>query len=193
MPSEPAGLEIIQVAVRVARAFDAIGVRHMLVGSVATSLYGDPRLTNDIDFVAALTAEQVGPLSAALGDEFDVDQDALADAMSSGGSWNIFFTPWMSKVDLFAFSGSELQRAQLARAVRVETGAGELNVLSPADSVLSKLIWFRDGGGVSDQQWRDVIGVLRVNELDLLDLRAWALRLGLEDLLEKALRAARPG
>ncbi|HEX4383019.1 MAG TPA: hypothetical protein VH083_08730 [Myxococcales bacterium] len=127
----------------------------MVVGSVATSLYGDPRLTNDIDFVVELTAARVATFSATLGDEFDVDQDALADAMRSG--------------------------------------AGALNVLSPADSVLSKLSWFRDGGGVSDQQWRDVIGVLRVNEVDLADLRAWALRLGLQELLEKALRAARPG
>jgi hypothetical protein len=192
MPSE-SDEDLVALAIRVARAMDAVGARYMLVGSVASSLHGDPRSTNDIDFVTGLTAAQVGPFSAVLGDEFDVDQNALADAMRSGGSWNIFFTPWMSRVDLFAFDGTELQRTQLARAVRVKTDAGELNVLSPPDSVLSKLIWFRDGGGVSDQQWRDVIGVLRVNEVDLADLRAWALRLGLQDLLEKALRAARPG
>lgn len=77
---------------------------------------------------------------------------------------------------------------QLARAVRVKTEAGELSVLSPADSVLSKLVWFRDGGEVSDQQWRDILGVLRVNAstIDLADLREWARRLQILPLLEKA-------
>jgi hypothetical protein len=181
------------LAVRIARAMDEIGARHLLVGSVASSLHGDPRSTNDIDFVTSLTAAQVGALAAALGDDFDVDQNALADAMRSGGSWNIFFTPLMSKVDLFAFTGSELQQVQLARAVRVKTDAGDLNVLSPADCVLSKLSWFRDGGGVSDQQWRDILGVLRANELDVADLRAWAARLDLQGLLEKALKEAKGG
>jgi hypothetical protein len=188
MPSEP-GDDMVALALRVARALDAVGARYMLVGSVASSFYGDPRTTNDIDFVTALTAAQVGPLCAALGDEFDVDENALAEAMRSGGSWNIFFTPWMTKIDLFAFAGSELQRTQLARVVRVKTDAGQLDVLSPADSILSKLVWFRDGGEVSDQQWRDILGVLRVNAstLDLADLREWALRLQVLPLLERAL------
>jgi hypothetical protein len=191
MPSEPAD-DMVALALRVARALDAVGARYMLVGSVASSFHGDPRTTNDIDFVTSLTAAQVPALSAALGEEFDIDEDALAAAMRSGGSWNIFFTPWMAKIDLFAFAGSELQRTQLARAVRVKTAAGELNVLSPADSVLSKLVWFKDGGEVSDQQWRDILGVLRVNAstLDLKDLREWALRLQVLPLLEKALAGA---
>jgi hypothetical protein len=197
MPFEP-GDDMVALALRVARALDAVGARYMLVGSVASSFYGDPRTTNDIDFVTALTAAQVGPLCTALGEEFDVDEQALAEAMQSGGSWNIFFTPWMTKIDLFAFAGSEIQRLQFARAVRVETGAGQLSVLSPADSVLSKLVWFKDGGEVSDQQWRDILGVLRVNAstLDVADLRDWALRLQVLPLLEKALLASglqRPG
>ena len=57
-----------------------------------------------------------------------------------------------------------------------------------SDSILSKLIWYRDGGGFSDQQWRDILGVLRVSaaRIDNAYLDEWASRLGLAALLQRA-------
>ena len=95
----------------------------------------------------------------------------------------------MSKIDLFAVGRTDFQRTQLARATRLKVGGHELVVLRPEDTVLSKLLWFRDGGGVSDQQWRDVLGVLRVSgaALDRGYLDEWSQRLGIKELLEKAI------
>jgi len=57
--------------------------------------------------------------------------------------------------------------------------------------ILHKLAWFRDGGGVSERQWNDGIGMLRVQrDLDLTFLRDWAARLEVTDLLERALAEA---
>ena len=189
MPPDPSGDDILGLAIRVGKALDAIGARYMLVGSVASSLLGDPRTTNDVDFVTALRAAQVARFCAALGEDFDVDQQALSDAMASGGSWNIFYSPWMSKIDLFSLGGSEFHRSQLSRSVKMIIGADQLNILRADDTVLSKLLWYRDGGGVSDQQWRDVLGVLRVSatSIDYQYLREWGARLGIQALLEKAL------
>ena len=177
---------------RVGRALEAVGARYMVVGSVASSLLGDPRTTNDIDFVADLPAARVKAFREALGEDFDVDEAALAEAMATGGSWNIFFIPWMSKVDLFAAGQSDQQQVQFARAIRIPVGPGHLVVLSAEDAVLSKLSWFRDGGGVSQQQWRDVLGVLRVagKLIDSAYLSEWGQRLGLQGLLAKALAEA---
>lgn len=189
MQPEAGAEDILEVAARVGRAFEQVGARYMLVGSVASSLQGDPRTTNDIDFVTALPASRVEAFCAALGEDFDVDQLALAEAMAAGGSWNIFFVPWMSKIDLFAIGRTEFQSLQLARAARLTVGGHELVVLRPEDTVLSKLLWFRDGGGVSDQQWRDVLGVLRVSgkELDRAYLDEWSERLGIKELLERVM------
>lgn len=63
-----------------------------------------------------------------------------------------------------------------------------LLVKSPEDTVLRKLLWYREGGSVSERQWRDVMAVLRESgaALDAGHLDRWASRLGLEDLLARA-------
>ena len=176
-----------------ARALAGSGARYALVGSVASSLQGDPRSTNDVDFVSTLGVAEIPTFIRLLGDEFDVDEKALQQAIHSGGSWNIYFLPWMIKIDLFAAADSDLQRTQLARAFVIGMGPDELTVLRPDDLVLSKLLWYRDGGEVSDQQWRDVIGLLRVSrsQIDDVYLDDWAQRLGLQDLLVRARGQAR--
>jgi len=69
-----------------------------------------------------------------------------------------------------------------------ERGTGGFYLVSPEDIILNKLDWYRLGGGVSDLQWRDVLGVIKVQKdsLDKKYLRHWATELKLADLLERA-------
>ncbi len=193
MPSDPTVQDVIDVALRVAAGLEQINVRYALVGSLASSLQGEPRSTNDIDFVSVLSVEQIASFAAALGEEFDIDEVALADSIRAGGSWNIYFLPLMTKIDLFALDSTELRRTQFSRAMPARIGNRTINVLRPDDTILSKLLWYRDGGGVSDQQWRDVLGVLRVSgaQVDHAYLDEWASRLGIELLLARARKEAR--
>lgn len=186
-----ASLEVVDVAVLVARAIERIGVDYALGGSVATSLQGEPRSTNDIDFAVRLAEENVPSFCAALGPDFEVDAEALTDAIRRRRSANIFHLPSMTKVDLFIRGAEPFDESEFSRRVRMELQpqGGDLFVASTEDNFLRKLIWFRKGGEVSDRQWRDLLGLLRVAgpTLDLGYLRGWATQLGVIDLLERAL------
>jgi hypothetical protein len=82
---------------------------------------------------------------------------------------------------------------ELRRSRVTGVGADALRVASAEDTVLAKLDWFRLGGEVSDRQWSDVVGVLRIQQeaLDLDYLAAQAIARGLATLLEQALAEAR--
>lgn len=189
--ADPSALD---VALRVAGALEAMGVDYFLGGSLASSLQGEPRATNDIDIVVAMAPGDVDRFVTALGPEFDVDADALRRSLGAGASWNIFYTPVFLKIDLFpvgdaAFDASELARR---RKVVVRRDGSSLVVKSPEDTILRKLLWYREGGEVSTTQWRDVVEVLRASRgiLEEPYLDGWARRLAVEELLARARRDA---
>jgi len=182
--------EPLDVALRVAQALDAVGVEYHLGGSLASSIYGEPRATNDIDLVVDLPPDRVDALADALGPDFSVDRESLAQAARSRTSCNVFYLPFFTKVDLFVSPRGAFERSEMRRRRAVPIGpAGEaLYVKSAEDVVLRKLVWFRDGGGRSDRQWRDVVQVLRLNRgaLDERLMAEWADALDVSKLLVKA-------
>jgi len=184
----------LEIACRVGAALDACGVEYFIGGSVASSIQGHQRLTNDIDVVARLPAHSVDRFKAALGSAFDVDEVALKEAMRLRKSWNIFFVPSAFRIDIFSVGSDPFDEEEMRRRIRVEVLPGRVAfVKSPEDTVLRKLLWFKAGGEASSQQLRDVVEVIRVqgDRLDVAYLEAWAKTLGIVELLERANAAAR--
>jgi len=182
-------MDILDVALLVAGALERSGVDYFLGGSLASSFQGEPRATNDVDLVVDLTEPSVPPFVAALGSDFDVDQEALRRAARERGSWNIIHVPTVTKIDLFMRRDEPFDRSEFVRREWVEVRDGKrLYVKSAADTVLRKLLWYRSGGCVSDRQWRDLVEVLRhsLAQRDAAYLDEWAGRLGLLDLLARA-------
>ena len=188
----PPPAEIFQVTRRVVAAFDVAGVRYFLGGSVASALYGEARSTRDIDLVAAMLPHQVEPFLTALGNEFYADAAAIGAAVAARRSFNVIHLDTMMKADIFIFKADAFGRSQFARRTARQLSQADpisIYVASPEDTVLAKLQWYRQGGGVSDRQWNDVLGVLKVQGavLDRAYLEEWARELGLTDLLRRAL------
>src|SRR3954454_4790447 len=73
----------LDIALLVGAAFDAVGCEYFLGGSVASSLQGEPRATNDIDFIVAMPRFRVRAFAEKLGSDFDVDQDMLREALGA--------------------------------------------------------------------------------------------------------------
>ncbi|HEV8248317.1 MAG TPA: hypothetical protein VGP93_21220 [Polyangiaceae bacterium] len=171
---------------------DALDLRYVVGGSIASSLHGVPRSTNDIDLVVVLAGKHVDDLVARLASSFYVDKDMIVDAVRRHSSFNIIHLATMYKVDLFVADRSELCEQEFARgeAVRLGDPPRDVWICSAEDIVLQKLDWFKKGNEISERKWTDLMGVLKVqgSRLDLDYLRRWAAALGVSELLTRALR-----
>jgi hypothetical protein len=174
-------------------AFGRLNIRYLVTGSVASSFYGSPRATRDIDLVAEVRLEHVDPLVSALGRDFYADGDMMRDAIAAKRAFNVIHFATSYKFDIFPAASDPYTRAQFERrqtgSFAIENELVDFHVVSAEDSILSKLLWYRSAGGVSDQQWRDILSVLdaRRSMLDLEYLDRWAKHLGIHDLLTRAL------
>jgi len=173
----------------VATALETAGVPFLLTGSLAGGVYGTPRATNDVDLLARLAEATIPAFLAALPPSLYADPAMITDAARRRTSFNIIDPIAGAKVDVFVSDDSPFARAQFARGrlLALEPGARPVPIVCPEGLVLAKLAWYRAGGEVSEQQWRDIGGILAISgpELDRAWLEAWATRLGLRDLLSR--------
>ncbi len=187
MLSEP-----IAVTLLVIDALEALNVPYLIGGSFAAAVYGVARMTADADLVADVRFEHVEPLSSRLTAEFYLDVESIREAIRLRSSFSLIHFKTMFKVDVFLPKPRPYSQQQMERRVRqsLSTEADRQAYFSSAeDSVLSKLDWYRLGGEVSERQWRDILGVIKMQSerLDLAYMRQWAAALSVADLLEKAL------
>lgn len=104
----------------VMRALERMAVRHYLTGSLASSLHGEPRATNDADLVAQLSLGDLARLQTELGNRFHVDEEDFSHAVTSQRSFNLVDEVELAKVDVFCVRDEGYQRDALARIVRLE-------------------------------------------------------------------------
>ena len=185
--------EPIEVTLKVTGVLEKLGVPYVIGGSLASTLYGMIRTTQDSDVITEMQPEHVQEFVASLQGEFFIDEEMITDSILNNSSFNIIHRDSMFKVDIFIPSQRPFQRSQFTRAQRqtfeFETTLSA-NFASPEDTILSKLEWYRMGDEVSERQWRDILGVLktRAGELDLNYMQTWAKEIKVSDLLQRALK-----
>ena len=185
--------DAFEACLPVIRAFEDLGIDYLVGGSLASSFHGTPRSTDDVDLVADLRPAHAPLLAARLEGDYYLDLDRIRHAIRMRSSFNVIYLRTMFKIDVFVKQDDPYARQEMRRRQRVDLAGGErIDVASAEDSVLQKLVWYRRGGELSDRQWQDVLGVLKVRRKDLeIDyLERWAAELEIEDLLERALADA---
>jgi hypothetical protein len=151
-------LELLRFALT---ALDRLNVRYAVVGSFASSVWGDPRMTRDIDIVVQLDSAQAEAILAAFpDDEFYISRAAVDEAIGRAGQFNVIHPTSGNKIDFMVAGSSAWSAAQLSRA-RLIRFLPDLEgyVAAPEDVILGKLIYYRDGG--SDKHLRDITGIFQ--------------------------------
>lgn len=181
-------------ALLVIEVLEELEIRYQVGGSFASSIHGTPRQTRDIDLVVDLPQESISEFVRSLSGAFYVDEESIRLAIGRKGSFNLIHLESGFKVDCFQKGSEPFDAAELDRSVPVKLAAENRTVLtkSPEDTLLRKLLWYRQGGEASTTQWQDVRGLIQTqgDHLDRAYLASWAVELGIEDLLERVF--ARP-
>ncbi len=181
-------MEQSELLLRFVATVESLVVPYFITGSVATTYYGEPRFTNDIAVVVALSPDRVRDFVDAFpSSEFYISEDAARDAASRAAAgtstqFNIIHPASGLKVDIMVPADNAYNRSRFARVRREATGSGTTAaVASPEDVILKKLEYFREGR--SEKHLRDIAGVLAISR-DLIDLGYidhWAAQLGVAE------------
>jgi hypothetical protein len=192
LPNEP---DPLVIALDIGARLDQLRVAWLIGGSLASSVHGEPRATQDVDMVVALRPRHVKPLWEALRRDYYADLDELRAAVRTPGSFNVIQFASTIKVDFFVAGDDPFEVERLASRQRIEVPGGVIYVDTAEHTLLRKLEWYRRGGESSERQWRDVQAIARIqgDRLDRDRLYLWADRLGVMDLLQRILVETAPG
>ena len=165
----------LQAAAEVVAILRGLGLPVLVGGSVASSVYGVPRTTHDVDIVTQFELSDVDALLRALGARYYQSREAIEEAVTMRTCFNLIDYTTMLKIDIFVLGDSAFARAELEGVsdLEVDRATGMwLPLPRVEDLIVQKLAWFEEGGRVADSQWRDVLGMLRVQRaaLDLARL-----------------------
>ncbi len=179
---------------RILVVLDLLEIPYQVVGSLASSAYGIPRTTMDIDVVADFRLDQVKEFAAQLEADFYADPEMMREALARHRSFNLIHYASSFKFDIFPLQSDEYSQTQFGRRQFAETrllgdDPVECAIATAEDTILNKLRWYRAAGETSERQWNDLRGIVQVSgdRLDLAYLNTWAPRLGVADLLQRLL------
>ena len=174
----------------VVEVLEGLDITYMVVGAIASSAYGEPRLTQDIDVVVDLRPEHIRHLCDAFPPgEYYVSAEAALEAVLQGGQFNIIHPASGNKIDFIVARKDPWGRIQVSRRQKVQIlPDSEGYVARPEDIIIGKMAYYREGG--SEKHLRDIAGIMRVSgeEVDRAYISLWAEQLRLTDVWQAVLR-----
>jgi hypothetical protein len=177
----------IELAQQLHFLLESAQILYYVTGGVASSYHGEPRATRVLDIVIQVQEGDIDPLIELLIEQgFYIPKGAVSDVKAGvANSFNITNQKTIANADIMIssnhpFDGSQMQRRELS-----EEG---FYVCTAEDTILQKLRWSR--GSLSEKQWRDVQGILRMQgeALDVEYMEFWAGQIEVVDRLEQAMR-----
>ena len=188
-------IDIITALDMVIKCFEQLGIDYYIGGSVASSTYGISRATIDVDLIAKIEINHVDKLVKSLDKYYYISAGMIKNAIEEKTSFNLIHLETMIKIDVFIFKGQPYDIKAFGRCqtdTLDDENPRKFNLSSPEDVILSKLQWYKMSNEVLQQQWKDVLGIMKVqsDRLDFEYLKYWASQLNLNNLLDRSFREA---
>jgi len=169
---------------KVIRTLEEARVDYMITGSVASSFYGEPRSTHDIDMVVAIRKTDIPKLTKAFhAPRFYLDEESILKALKNKDMFNLIDTEEGDKVDFWILTEELFDQSRFSRRKKEKVMGFNMQVSSPEDTILVKLKWAKLSGG-SEKQFTDALRVYEVQaeKLDMEYLEKWIKKLNLGQL-----------
>lgn len=186
-------MELYELLEQVVLTFERLQIPYLITGSIASMAYGEPRLTNDIDLVAAIESKHIAALVAAFQPpSFYLSDEAIRTAITHQTQFNIIHPASGLKVDVMVRKDTPFDRSRFARVRTLRPSESYPAAFASAeDVIIKKMEYYKEGG--SDKHLRDITGMMKISgqEIDQAYVTEWADRLGLRpiwDMIRERLR-----
>lgn len=165
-------------------AFESLGIRYLITGSIASIFYGEPRFTNDIDIVAEIKEYHIpGLLKLFPHDEFYISEDAVRDAIKHNHQFNIIHPSSGLKIDVIISKRDAFDNNRFERIKRISPIEDtQANFASPEDVIIMKMRYYKEGQ--SEKHLRDITSMLKISA-DIIDrkyIEQWVEKFDLKDI-----------
>jgi hypothetical protein len=167
---------------------EAIGAPYMVTGATAAILYGQPRVTNDLDVVLSLDDAARGALLQLFPEaEFYVPPESVIraeQARTQRGHFNLIHLDSGYKADIYLAGADPLHGWALPLRRRIRwTDQLHLAVAPPEYVVLRKLEFYREGR--SAKHPADIRAIREITGVNEAEMTIWLERLGLTALWQE--------
>jgi len=169
---------------------EKLGIPYVVTGAVAAIIYGEPRLTNDVDLIMLMKNEDIERFIKAFpATEFycpPAEILRIEIKRPYRGHFNLIHHDTGSKADIYLAGEDELHRWALAKKRDMVVEGERMKVAPPEYVIVRKLEYFREGG--SEKHLRDIAGMVELSsdQIDYKELEEFIHRCGLEKEWAKA-------
>jgi hypothetical protein len=177
---------MIEVFRDVVARIEQVNINYLIVGSIASMVYGEPRLTRDLDLVLDIEAKDCNKFFSLFQQPefYCPPMEILADEVRNRGQFNLLHVPSGLKIDIVVKKVTAFDQSRFSRVRKTVLWENfTANVASVEDVIIKKLEFYREGG--SEKHLRDIRGIQSNTKLDLVYLEQWIAKLHLEEEWKK--------
>ena len=167
-------MKIEEFLCRICAALELHKIPYMVTGSVASSIHGIPRSTNDLDVVIAPTRDQLfGLVQMFTRLRYHVRWEDAESALRRHAQFNVVDLPNSWKVDLIVKKPRHFSEAEFNRREPIEIGELSFVIAKAEDVLIAKLEWMKISP--SETQMQDAAGIVMVQgeNLDWTYIQKW--------------------